>query len=355
MSRSVVVMVIAWAMLMTALVVVGKKYWPLIEDRSHLELVIVGTVALLAGTCAASTIRRIVDPSLGTPIIIWVVSALFFVIWVISLFTNTRRRDDHHHHHGHHHHHHHNRRSSYDSSYDSSSSSNTIQPSSFVPSDKGMGVGFAVFATIIALICYGAAIWYVVYVAGHPDFLNKAKKPVITAKAPAAKPTPAPTPTPVPKPVAAPADELAGIADLAAAIAFARPKLTDSRHSPSEGAKVLARWAAAKLTWADVAVAKSETSPALVEKEPPKQIGKRMCATGTLERIESATIEGVALSTARLVTKEKDALELYVVGSTGDLVKRKSAKFCGVVTGRLDVDGKPATFAVGMFELPANK
>jgi hypothetical protein len=106
-----------------------------------------------------------------------------------------------------------------------------------------------------------------------------------------------------------------------------------------------------KLTWADVVIAKNETSLALAEKDPPGAWGKRLCASGTLARIEKQTIDSEVLHSARLVTKSGDAIEVYAVGSTGDLVKRKPARFCGVVTGRLDVAGKPATFAVGMFEI----
>jgi len=172
--------------------------------------------------------------------------------------------------------------------------------------------------------------------------------PILSTARVASKPA---TPPPAaPHASAAPTDIL-DANSLTAAIAFAVPRMTDDRSAPNAGAMLLARYGAVKLTWADVAIAKNETSLELVEKHPPKAWGKRICASGTVQRIEKQTIDGADLHSVRLVTKTGDAIELFAVGSTGNLVKRKPARFCGVVTGRLVVAGKPATFAVGMFEL----
>jgi hypothetical protein len=135
----------------------------------------------------------------------------------------------------------------------------------------------------------------------------------------------------------------------AAAIAIAMPSMTDERNDVSVGTRELARWASKKLHWKDVAVATNETSLALAEKDPPKAFGKRLCESGTLEKIEKQGLWGVELHTARMTTKGGDGLEMLVAGNTGTLVKRNQTKFCGVVTQRLD-KGKPATLAVGMFE-----
>jgi hypothetical protein len=75
-----------------------------------------------------------------------------------------------------------------------------------------------------------------------------------------------------------------------------------------------------------------------------------MCVAGPLAKIEKQTVDGIELHVARIAVPNGDAIEMYVVGKTGTLVKRKPAKFCGVVTGRYDGGGPPATFAVGMFD-----
>ena len=70
----------------------------------------------------------------------------------------------------------------------------------------------------------------------------------------------------------------------------------------------------------------------------------------TLERIAKQSLDGVEVHEARLVTAQKDAVELYAVGKTGNLVKRKPAKFCGVITGAEREGRAIVAFAVGMFD-----
>lgn len=181
-------------------------------------------------------------------------------------------------------------------------------------------------------------------------FAGSPPRPTTTAKAPAPAPAPAPVPAAPPAPPTAPGD-IVQEKDLAAAIERARPDLTDDRTGPSRGAKLLVRYAAAKLAWNDLVIAKNETSLALVEKDPATAIGKRLCASGTLQQIEKQSVDGTDAFLVLLTTKTGDQLAGYAVGDTGDLVKRKPAKFCGVVTGRLDRAGK-ATFAVGMVHAP---
>jgi len=310
MSRSAVVGLIAGAVLVVGLIVAGVIYGDVLVTRSHAEQGIAVGLGVYGAGLAAVSIRRLVDPRLSVPVLAWIVLVVFYII---RAFDREKRRqregrlfldDDH---------------------------------KSFGPDGDHMGRGWAILMTLVALALYASGIAVARYFAAQPP-------PTITAPARLAVPAEAPSPAAP----AAPTD-IVEVASLPAAIAFALPHMTDDRSAPNAAAKLLARYGAAKLTWADVTISKNETSLELVEKDPPKAWGKRLCANGTLARIEKQTVDGTELHSARLVTKSGDAIELFAVGSTGNLVKRKPARFCGVVTGRLDVAGKPATFAVGMF------
>ena len=313
MSRSAVVALIAGAVLAVGLIVAGVIYGPALVTKSHVEQGMAIGLGVFGAGLAAVSIRRIVDPRLRVPVLAWIVLVGFFII---RAFDRERRRqregrllldDDH---------------------------------KSFGPDGDHMGRGWAIVMTLVAFAVYASGI----AVAGY--FASRPPRPAIAAPAKVATTAEAPPP-------AAPAapKDIVEVASLPAAITFALPYMTDDRSAPNAGAKLLARYGAAKLTWADVVITKNETSLELVEKDPPNAWGKRLCADGTLARIEKQAVDGTELHSARLVTKSGDALELFAVGSTGKLVKRKPARFCGVVTGRLDVAGKPATFAVGMFEI----
>jgi hypothetical protein len=312
MSRSAVVALVVGLVLVAALGVVGAIYKDSLVTASRLGVAIIFAAAVYGAALAAVSIRRIVDPKLPVPILAWIAVAVF---WVMSILGKK----------------------------DGDASSSTSTPTASTSSDDGMGRVWAMFSTLAALVLYGGAIAFVVYLAKHPAREAQAAKAVAEEPAVVA-----------PRPVVRVPKDIVEAADLAAAIAIARPRLTDSRDAPSAGAIELTRYAAAKLRWQDVAVAKDETSTALVEKDPPAAIGKRLCASGTLARIEKADVGGAAIYAARLVTKDGDAIEIHAVGSTGALVKRKPARFCGVVVGRLDLT-KPATLAIGMFDLPANR
>jgi len=56
---------------------------------------------------------------------------------------------------------------------------------------------------------------------------------------------------------------------LTAATAFAVARMTDDRSAPNAGVMLRARDGAVKLKWADVTIAKNETSLELEEKTPP--------------------------------------------------------------------------------------
>ncbi len=166
--------------------------------------------------------------------------------------------------------------------------------------------------------------------------------------APAPPLVPAPTPTPVP--ASPPLDEqIVAAASVDDAIALAAPTLGDG--ADSRGAWLLARHAAARMTWSDVARAAPETSFGLVLKDSARERGRRMCATGVLRDIERRDVDGRAVYVGSMATAEGDVARFIAVGDTGALVRRSTGTLCGVVTGK---DGDAAVL-VGMFDLPENR
>jgi hypothetical protein len=313
MSRAWVTTLAAGILLLAAFGVVVEPYWAGLSTHAWWQVALVLALGVYGACFAAVSVPRILDPKLSIPVLAWIV---MFVWFAMAAWGQAERR----------------REAGHDYGKDVT----------FGPDDDRthMGRGWAIFATLAALGMLAGSIALSRYFAAHP----------VTPSVPtrqAAAPRSAEAGPPPPR---APASILE-TADFPAAVAFALPSMTDDRSAPNAGAKLLARYGAVKLTWADVVIAKNETSLALVEKDPPSARGKRLCASGTLARIEKQLVDGADLHSARLVTKNGDAIELYAVGSTGELVKRKPARFCGVVTGRLDVAGKPATFAVGMFDV----
>ena len=176
-----------------------------------------------------------------------------------------------------------------------------------------------------------------------------------TVAPPVDEPTPG-EPVGVDEPVAAPPvepapplsleEQVAAAAELPAAFALARPSLAVTR--PDEvGLALLARY---RVRWADVEVA-SETSVARVEKDPAREQGKRLCVDGVIERITRRELGGRDVFAGALATGDGDRVTFLAAGSTGELVKRDRARFCGVVTGT--AGGDAALF--GMFDLPDNR
>lgn len=185
-----------------------------------------------------------------------------------------------------------------------------------------------------------------------------------SSPAPRARPAPVPeatsarvevasTPAPVPAspPAAAPPldEQIVAAASVDDAIALAAPTLGDGADAP--GAWLLARHAAARMTWSDVAREAPETSFGLVLKDSARERGRRMCATGVLRDIERRDVDGRAVYVGSMATAEGDVARFIAVGDTGALVRRSTGTLCGVVTGK---DGDAAVL-VGMFDLPENR
>ncbi len=182
-------------------------------------------------------------------------------------------------------------------------------------------------------------------------------RPSVEERATAAKaisPPPTPPPPPPPQPpvvVDEPVEvRITKAATFTEAIALAKPAMVDTTEEMGGGKQQLASYAAHKLRWADVDVG-AETTVGRVLKDPELERGKRMCADGTIVTIERRDLQARRIYVGSLRLDDDDAVAFVAVGTTGDLVKRSAARFCGAVTGKAG----SAVAMVGMFDLPENR
>lgn len=192
----------------------------------------------------------------------------------------------------------------------------------------------------------------------------------------AVKPTATPVPTPAATPIsaappaaeapAAEADSDKPAATLQEALEHFKPLMGDTTDKHSPGAIFLASWASRSLKFADVGLAKNETTRARVMKDSDAERGKRMCFGGYIVEIAKVPREagipgyfGNPPIFAGLINDYGDIVSFFAVGSTGNLVERSGARFCGVVTGRYDYQNSGggvshAVQMVGMFDIAEN-
>ncbi len=174
----------------------------------------------------------------------------------------------------------------------------------------------------------------------------------------AVQPTPPPPPAP---PEETPVDKIAKISSLRGALEFAIPYMSDQYNKVSDGALLLATWAAAHLRLGDVKVAKDETSFALAQKDPDEARGKRICVTGSIIQIAVTRTPFGKLNEGLIGVNYLSRLYHFVAaGSSGSLVQGNRARLCGVVTGRFDYSNSAggtghAIQLVGMFDIPENR
>ena len=175
------------------------------------------------------------------------------------------------------------------------------------------------------------------------------------ARAEAAAPEPAPEPEPPSL-----AEQIETRTTAADAGAFATSYMEDKYDEVSLGAVLLARWAAGHLRWSDVHVERDETSPARIKKDADSERGKRMCYSGRIIQIAKNDLGGDrSVYAGLLMARGYNIIHFLAAGSTGDLVERSRARFCGFVTGRYSYSNSGggsshAVQMVGMFKLPEN-
>ena len=133
--------------------------------------------------------------------------------------------------------------------------------------------------------------------------------------------------------------------------------MNDSSAGVDAGGIALTKaWVEKRYTWAELA-AVPETKRALVLKDSDAERGKRICTEGTVIEISKAAsgvFEGGIMNDGR------DVSSFLALGSTGTIVAKNSARFCGIVIGRRSYknSGGGVTHSVqlvGMFDLPVNR
>lgn len=121
------------------------------------------------------------------------------------------------------------------------------------------------------------------------------------------------------------------------------------------GAICAATWSITNLHAKDVIVKNDETTPGLVMKNSAKEIGKRICATGSIIEIheEDKFAEGL------LSSYSGNLYHFITVGDTGTIQEHSEARLCGFVLGQYHYNNSGggmghATDLVGMWIIPAN-
>lgn len=147
---------------------------------------------------------------------------------------------------------------------------------------------------------------------------------------------------------------------LAEALNYAKPFMSDTQNETSVGANLFAYWAAKKgLSWTELN-SLGETKFSLVKKDSEVYRGQRICRSGRVIQISVERFEKSKVYHGLLMTNDGDLASFIAVKSTGELVERSWAKFCGVVIGNYQYSnsGGGTSYAVqlvGMFDLPENK
>jgi hypothetical protein len=157
----------------------------------------------------------------------------------------------------------------------------------------------------------------------------------------------------------APAAEPAPSADddpptLAGAISKARQWPGRDPDATTARSLVLLGWANRHLAWSDVEVHPDETSFDLVEKGVDAQMGKRMCVSGKVVRLNLVRTDSQGSGAGVLVTGDGRSFAFRAARNLGSVEEGGSARLCGVVTGwnqaESDLGPPRAVVLVGMFE-----
>jgi hypothetical protein len=144
------------------------------------------------------------------------------------------------------------------------------------------------------------------------------------------------------------------------ALADYAPDMGDfSESNISKGAALFLVWAADSLKWSDLQKVDSGKY-SLVMKDSSEQIGKKICATGSIIEISANTELPQKIFLGGLFDRNFHVYRFIAVNSTGELVQGSSAKFCGIITGKNDYGNSNGGVAhaihlIGMFDLPENK
>lgn len=114
-------------------------------------------------------------------------------------------------------------------------------------------------------------------------------------------------------------------------------------------------WARTNLTFEHVNVKKNETTYGLIMKNSAPQIGKRLCAVGSIIQIEESGNTGNTVSYG-LISSGTNLIHFTNAGSSGNLVEGKIARMCGYTIGQYHYNNSGggsshAIDLVGMWDL----
>ena len=139
------------------------------------------------------------------------------------------------------------------------------------------------------------------------------------------------------------------------------PLLQDEdQNTKNPGKLCVALWAGKNFKWDMVKVVKNETTPGLVFKNSEKEVGKKLCVSGTIVQIsESASLN---ISEGLLYSNTGQLFNFTNAGSSGNLDKDDNdhGRFCGIVVGTYTYSNSGggtghAVDVVGMWDLKENK
>lgn len=127
-----------------------------------------------------------------------------------------------------------------------------------------------------------------------------------------------------------------------------------SRNSGAEALHVL--WLRSHpLQWSDVSVKTNETSFGKIKKNSEKELGKKLCFSGTIIQIEETRTTSFGL-----LGSNGNLYRFVNYGGSGDLQARDYARMCGVSIGLFDYHNSGggtghAVEVAGVWDLPENK
>jgi hypothetical protein len=117
-------------------------------------------------------------------------------------------------------------------------------------------------------------------------------------------------------------------------------------------------WAARHIVGSDVFVAENETTLPIALRNPRRERGRRLCASGKIMYLAPKG-EGLDQFAHGMLETKEGMVEFLAVGMRGALTQNSQARFCGAVMANAKYStGILAGFAVtmvGMFDLPENK
>src|SRR5215212_5242067 len=87
MSRSAIAGLIVGGLMLGALLLVERHFWPGFSTRSHLAIGLVLTMTIYGALLTAVCFRRLIDPWLPTPVLAWIVMWIWWVIeFILDMF-----------------------------------------------------------------------------------------------------------------------------------------------------------------------------------------------------------------------------------------------------------------------------